>query len=430
MHDLGDELRIIRVVLKKVAALDIDRDACLEGPLKHCQSRIEGLLAFVQKADPEQYSKRRPRIWSQLKVVLSRTALQRWIAEMERSKSMLLQATNHLIMYDVSFRPGGRLSFPRSLVPVLSGRLTVDSSSQGDHTDCLQTIIQQTKNLYVEQQLNKAKIEDMHHTIDQIRDISSGLYTTTRDVITLMNQTKQLRQYVASGKGIQRTRGNGVVSHQNHSQQTTNHVFSTGSDRRIQNCSSTPSIDDLQRPPSDSYLLQYADDKPLVAKATHFQSKLTDRRLWNKVSSAGTSQNLVNNGLIGTVTLHTTIVSYVRKRPEGNVTHKKSVNTTISILPAEWLKLWGAILTYSRMEFLDLTTSQRVPHWTLTQVNVVSEESAIFSACRDHDIGAIFALFDRGLASPYDVDPHGRNLLGHVGYGLQVRMSHAISGML
>ena len=41
-------------------------------------------------------------------------------------------------------------------------------------------------------------------------------------------------------------------------------------------------------------------------------------------------------------------------------------------------------------------------------------------ACLRHDLSAIRDIFDRGNASPYDIDEMGRNLLDYVAVGVQV----------
>jgi hypothetical protein len=80
----------------------------------------------------------------------------------------------------------------------------------------------------------------------------------------------------------------------------------------------------------------------------------------------------------------------------------------------------GAVLRHQRLEFLSRGGSQNIPHWTLSTVNVIPEDSEILNACLRHDLGTIRKLFDDGRASPYDVDEVGRNLLGYIAVGVQV----------
>jgi hypothetical protein len=60
------------------------------------------------------------------------------------------------------------------------------------------------------------------------------------------------------------------------------------------------------------------------------------------------------------------------------------------------------------------------PHWNLSSVNIVPEDSEIINACCNLDLVTIQRLFDNDQASPYDVDNCVRNLLGWVSMGLQV----------
>lgn len=141
---------------------------------------------------------------------------------------------------------------------------------------------------------------------------------------------------------------------------------------------------------------------------------------WVKKSSTESQRNLIRNTTFGTISIRTTTVSYIREVVNGPSETKQLSTTTLTFLPAPWLMSQGAVLRHQRLEFLTRAGSQNIPHWILSTVSVISEDSEIFKACLSHDLGAIRNLFDDGRASPYDVDESGRNLLGYVAVGVQV----------
>jgi hypothetical protein len=142
-----------------------------------------------------------------------------------------------------------------------------------------------------------------------------------------------------------------------------------------------------------------------------------DKRV--KKSSIESQRDLIRNATFGTMSIRTTTVSYIRESVKGHSETKQHSTITLTFLPAPWLMSQGAVLRYQRLEFLS-RGSQNIPHWTLSTVNVIREDSEILSACLRHDLGTIRKLFDEGRASPYDVDSRGRNLLGYTAVGVQV----------
>jgi hypothetical protein len=142
---------------------------------------------------------------------------------------------------------------------------------------------------------------------------------------------------------------------------------------------------------------------------------------WVKNSVTESKWNLIQNTTFGTISIRTTTVSYIRKVVEDPHSETKQLSvTTVTFLPAPWLISQGAVLRRQRLEFLTGAGSYNIPHWTLSTVNIIHVNSEIIRACERHDLGAIRNLFDKGCASPYDVDDVGRNLLGHVAVGVWV----------
>lgn len=88
-------------------------------------------------------------------------------------------------------------------------------------------------------------------------------------------------------------------------------------------------------------------------------------------------------------------------------------------MPPPWLTSRGVVLRRQHL-FSNYAGNQGVPHWTLSTVNVINYNAKIFEACQNHDLDEIRKLFDNSLASPYDVNPRGRNLIGQVAIGVTI----------
>lgn len=96
VQKLGEELRVLEKILAGIPVSSCDHGAELEQPLRYCENLLQELQAFAKTIDPNQYAKRRRRTWSQVKVALKHADLHKYLADIERSKSMLLQACNNL----------------------------------------------------------------------------------------------------------------------------------------------------------------------------------------------------------------------------------------------------------------------------------------------------------------------------------------------
>ena len=89
---LGDELGILESLLAKIQKLFTCQNAELERALKHCEKHLNELLAFAKRLDPDQYSKKRRRLWAQFRIGIRLPDLTKHLGDLERSKLMLLQA--------------------------------------------------------------------------------------------------------------------------------------------------------------------------------------------------------------------------------------------------------------------------------------------------------------------------------------------------
>lgn len=97
MRALSEELRILKYLLAQVQKSFTGQNADLEQALKHCEKRLNELLEIMKKVDPDQHAKSRRRLWSQFRVAVKRSDLAKYLGDLDRSKSMLLQACAGII---------------------------------------------------------------------------------------------------------------------------------------------------------------------------------------------------------------------------------------------------------------------------------------------------------------------------------------------
>ena len=151
---------------------------------------------------------------------------------------------------------------------------------------------------------------------------------------------------------------------------------------------------------------------------------LTDK--WIKKSFSVSQRDLISNTMFGNLSIRTTTILYIQERDKGLQPRIKEVcTTTLTFLPSPWLLSQGILLKHQRSKFLGEGGYQGIPHWTLSTVHIVEPDSEIIKACEEHDLETIRNLFEKGRASPYDVDADGRNLLGHTAVGVQVSTSRS-----
>ncbi|KAK3381233.1 hypothetical protein B0H63DRAFT_197943 [Podospora didyma] len=136
---------------------------------------------------------------------------------------------------------------------------------------------------------------------------------------------------------------------------------------------------------------------------------------WLRKSTTVTRHSVYKAPLFGTLLFQTIMATYVRGIPaeadegSGLETEPQS-QTSVTFLPAAWLSSSGARFQYGAI-------THPAPAWSIHCVNVIPFDSEIFICCRNLDLANIRNLFDKGEASPYDVDKSGRNLLGYLALG-------------
>lgn len=317
-----------------------------------------------------------------------------------------------------------------------------------DHSNTLQTIHTSLTALSANQQACSTTTTQMQHTMEEIRDTSSTLMSSSTRIVEVTNETNTyMGKLVYSTEQIRGMTEKITDAAQNLAQEarvyqprmrdileeavdcavkkSLKHHFEQYSRSRMtepelintlnENGGSYRQITDTTRavtpmtslPRDEECILRTASGDPADS--------------WIKQSLVETRSHLTRNNTIGTISIRTTTVSYARKRAENHQTETKQISTTtVIILPAPWLTHRGSVFRYESTEFSSPLGKRYIPHWWLSSVNIIPWYSEIFEACSRHDLSTVRNLFDRGHASPYDVDENGRNLLAYVAIGTNV----------
>ncbi|KAI1349144.1 hypothetical protein F5Y01DRAFT_190553 [Xylaria sp. FL0043] len=123
------------------------------------------------------------------------------------------------------------------------------------------------------------------------------------------------------------------------------------------------------------------------------------------------------NWIFGTLMISTTVVSCKRdSRGNSDNEEKQEKLRSIKYIPPRWISSRGVVCSKTTIKWLNLHT-QSDPIFRLRTVNIVSDSSDLFEACRNWEFAKIYDLFKTGKASPYDMDDTGRNVLGWLGIG-------------
>lgn len=137
---------------------------------------------------------------------------------------------------------------------------------------------------------------------------------------------------------------------------------------------------------------------------------------WTRQTRNTTTRFLIRNRLLGTLELRTTTTTYSCRSLNDSFqtrSFRQIWHTKITYSPA-FLCHQGVVVRYSPFKSCgEGGYFVPSPSIHLSTFNVRPWDAEIFAACMELDIGKIQDLFDRGLATPYDVDDIGRNLLGY-----------------
>ena len=331
----------------------------------------------------------------------------------------------------------------------MQSNLTSNRDEQIGHSNQLQAIERSLIDVSAGQRACNAATRATETTIGEIRDTSSNLFSTSAKVVDITTQTKsRVDELSHSTEQIQNRTERIELAVQTLIQERFGYqqmILESTKGRVIKKTSKTlkhdfkqylglPNADERQENPANNRFgsSQHSPDTRTLSGARllcHENQDATPLRIgseysadkWVKNSSTESIWNLIKNTTFGTISIRTTTVSYVRKIVDGPHSEKKKISaTTVRFLPAPWLTSLGTVFRRQRLEFFTGTGSHSIPHWNLSTVNIIPEDSEIMQACHRHDLGAIRDLFDRGCASPYDVDQEGRSLLGYVAVGVQV----------
>jgi hypothetical protein len=334
---------------------------------------------------------------------------------------------------------------------VRASSLTFNRAEQKSQTNDITSILQQTQDLTAKQQLSAAVTGTVQATVQEIRHISSNLQSSTSGLTAITQEAKLkidqtntevrrihdnielIRTMTERIESAQQTLVNDTLGDRAMSLKSAKKEMDRAIDRslkrHLKEHFESPIVhqESPHRVPKD---IGGRQQSTLASTTINYQShdkdficsnpvpiRITGR--WIKKSSIETQQILTRNCVLGTTHIRTITVTYTRQDDKGRVETKQISTTVLSYLPPPWLTSRGVVLRRQHL-FTNYADKQSIPHWTLSTVNVVGDNADIFEACNCHDLHEIRKLFDRGLASPYDVDTDGRNLIGHVAVGVTV----------
>ncbi|KAK4223226.1 hypothetical protein QBC38DRAFT_54461 [Podospora fimiseda] len=384
---ITEELEILRFIFISIESSTSVKTPVLVQALKHSQHRLETLQDFVNKYVDG--SPGRPRIWNQFKAVTKQGELQKCLQELERSKSMLLQACNKL--------------------------------ARDEQTE---SILSLTTTVHNTLEVVKGATADVAHRSIQVTNVTTDTHANTQRLLQLTEKIETATQSLVYES----------LNKQDHYSPHALSVLKNTADRVIKNTLKRELRRHLraqgrvQGPlePKDSSLQTTLENSLLQRRGNHSQSTpdVSDgqqRHLtrWRKQSLTTSYSNEVTIPYLGKITLQTRTTSYTSRDEDSgdcDARQKNISTTTVSFLPSRtsWLANQGGILSYKKSEMLGRARRESPAQWTLRTVNILPGDAEIFRACRRHDINTVRILFDQRLASPYDVDDGGRSLLGWV----------------
>lgn len=144
---------------------------------------------------------------------------------------------------------------------------------------------------------------------------------------------------------------------------------------------------------------------------------------WILESSSSSARSLVRNTIFGELRVDTVTTLHSKKKPGECVDEEKKETTVkrVRFTPAIWLSSKTFLFTYNALKFYGMFRHNRPAAYGLRTVNVIPDYSDIENAISMIDILTVVSLFQQGQASPFDISPDGRTLLGHACFSPLVR---------
>lgn len=184
--------------------------------------------------------------------------------------------------------------------------------------------------------------------------------------------------------------------------------------RRLDVDSTNKDTIDIKGKGSISYNSQQSP-APQLSQSTKIYSTGGSPKYWTRKSSKAKHFHTY----FGTLLTNTVTIISTHQGDDGREETKEVAHTTYKFIPATWLSYTGAILRYDAWKRWNSNTKPS-PNWSLRSIHIRPHGSPIFQACEKADLRLIQKLLANGEASPFDVSPWGRNLLGCLGEATEV----------
>jgi hypothetical protein len=330
------------------------------------------------------------------------------------------------------------------------------ATAQRAQTNEIESILQHTQNLVLREQLSSAATGVIQAMVQDIKVMSSNMQLHDEGLTALVRESRSkldetdtevrrihdnTKRTLISNEDIRRTTEriestqqalvNALSKNFTDDQSISMKILKKELNRTISRSLRRHLMDHFQSsvmPPSTQAPASVHAQRPAVQPVQHqshernyirqtppFQNRL--HRTWTKYSCRKSYQELSRSRWLGRVYISTTTVTYLRQGKDNDIDTKEDSTTVVSFFPPAWLSSTGVVMGRQN-ELAKSAAWQSKPRWSLKTVNILPYDAEIFKACRDLDLDKIRNLFDQGLASPYDVNPAGRNLVGRVAVGV------------
>ncbi|KAI1123642.1 hypothetical protein F5Y10DRAFT_285899 [Nemania abortiva] len=414
IRELSRELQSLTLILTNINHSPHQLNSGLSQVLKDCEDVIIKLSKLVNDIQPAQGISK-PRIWvKRFRATLKQPELEKHLQALERAKSTLLQCYANAASV-VQARDGNIM---KAIEKSLSN-LAQDQTSHSSTTNSITSLIRQvnadtsaldatTTNIAVVTTKTYGLAEKLSNEMLNMQEVSARIEKATQDIIEsqFASQPELLKVF---SRSIKRTIKRSIRRHLKEAlhSQTDQQIQGKRSDSISPESDEENNQDNNERMPNNNMQNRYS--------GIHHSDPFTDE--WIRTLTNSKTTYLIMNSIFGILTIKSTIVLYCRRNGQNHgVDRKKESYTTIKYLPTPWISSKGVIARYNQWTRLN-TCMHSDPLLSLRTVNIVPRNSKIFRACKRLDLDAVCRLFDEGLASPYDVDATGRNLLGYVAIG-------------
>ncbi|KAK4458101.1 hypothetical protein QBC42DRAFT_300558 [Cladorrhinum samala] len=408
LYTIAQEIKTLQSIFTEIQNSGPVQNSQLQQALQHSEKRLTALVEFVKKLDDGSPTTK-PKLWSRFKVAAKQSDLTKYLGELERSKSILLQACH-----------------------------SVARDEQVKQSSLLGNIQQSLAHVSTEQQACTSVVTNLQSTVEEVRGTASNLTLSLVEITDITTETRTNTQALLQRTekietAIQtlvqeslRRESNGPAQALSTLEAAASSIITATVKREVKRHlrSQKPSHGplDIADCPSAADISKIETG---TARGTNPSSStmlmIPQRRQmtrWTKQSLTSNHSREIKIPYIGKALVRTTATSYILEGDDGtedyDVTQKTITTTTVHFIPApkSWLTKRGGILTHESTLFSGRTRRESIPSWRYRVVNVIPRNSEIFQACEDLDVDRVRRLLDRGLASPYDVDEHdGRGLL-------------------